>query len=360
MEEKMKKKRSSNIELLRIIFMLVIIAHHYVVNSDVINIILSNVTPAKRDIILLFFGSGGKIGINVFVLITGFFMCTQKITVKKFLKLFLEIEFYNIVIYLIFAIFKYEVFNFSILLKRMFIFEDVTSSFISCYLLFFLSIPFINKLINSMNKKEHLKLIALFVFIYSILGSMRNIVFKFNYISWFIILYLIGAYIRLYPNKYTKNNYIMGICLAIIIALWMLSVKKYLFYYVIDSNKILALLVAVFSFIFAKNIEMKSNKIINSFSQTCLGVLMIHANSNAMRTWLWKNLFRTASQYNNEKWLLCAIGTVFLIFLVCACIDLIRIYAIEKPFFKLYDICEEKIKQRRKTKIEKEILEISN
>ena len=35
----LKKERSSNIELFRIITMIIIVAHHYVVNSNLINII---------------------------------------------------------------------------------------------------------------------------------------------------------------------------------------------------------------------------------------------------------------------------------------------------------------------------------
>jgi hypothetical protein len=60
----------------------------------------ANVLSAN-SIFALIFGWGGKTGIDCFVLITGYFMCTSNITVKKFLKLLMEIEFYKIVIYLI-------------------------------------------------------------------------------------------------------------------------------------------------------------------------------------------------------------------------------------------------------------------
>lgn len=53
------KKRDSNLELYRIILMILIIAHHYVVNSDLINIILSNISNCK-SIFLLIFEHGEK------------------------------------------------------------------------------------------------------------------------------------------------------------------------------------------------------------------------------------------------------------------------------------------------------------
>ena len=76
--------RNSNLELLRIITMLLIVAHHYVVNSGLFQIggpIKSDLMSLK-SMFLLVFGAWGKIGINAFVLITGYFMCTSDITLR--------------------------------------------------------------------------------------------------------------------------------------------------------------------------------------------------------------------------------------------------------------------------------------
>ena len=86
-EDKKRLTRSSNIELFRIIIMLIIVAHHYVINSGLLTIVETQQNLKFRDIFLLIFGWGGKTGINCFVLITGYFMCTSNITVRKFCKL---------------------------------------------------------------------------------------------------------------------------------------------------------------------------------------------------------------------------------------------------------------------------------
>ena len=90
--------------------MLLIVAHHYVVNSGLMNydgpIYSSGFN--WRSVFLLIFGMWGKIGINCFVLITGYFMCRSKITLKKFLKLILEVLFYRTSIYYIFCISGYK------------------------------------------------------------------------------------------------------------------------------------------------------------------------------------------------------------------------------------------------------------
>lgn len=68
-------QRQSNIELFCIIVMLGIVAHHFVVNSGLLDLMLPTL-EYSNDVYLWLFGMWGKVGINCFVLITGYFMCT--------------------------------------------------------------------------------------------------------------------------------------------------------------------------------------------------------------------------------------------------------------------------------------------
>lgn len=68
--------------------MFFIVAHNYVVNSGLTadnGPIASNLLSIN-SIFLLLFGAWGKIGINCFVMITGYFMCKSNITLKKIYK----------------------------------------------------------------------------------------------------------------------------------------------------------------------------------------------------------------------------------------------------------------------------------
>ena len=77
--------------------MLMIIAHHYVVNSGITELYnFSQVSGNQMFLELL--GWGGKTGINCFLLITGYFMCKQDFTWRKFLKLYLEVKFYTLLL----------------------------------------------------------------------------------------------------------------------------------------------------------------------------------------------------------------------------------------------------------------------
>ena len=192
-----EKIRQSNLELFRIILIIAIVAHHYVVNSGLVQCIAR--TPDSFDsVFLLLYGAWGKTAINCFLMITGFFMCKQDISLKKFLKLLFAIEFYKILIGLIFIICDYTPLSLRTL-KNMLPLTEITQGFISCYLVFFLCIPFLNILIRNMTQKTHALLIGLLLLIYTILPSMSMGII-FNYVTWFCVVYILAAYIRCYPH----------------------------------------------------------------------------------------------------------------------------------------------------------------
>ncbi len=193
----LKKERNSNLELYRIITMLLIVAHHYVVNSGLIQI-MQNSETTFNSIFLYIFGMWGKTGINCFVLITGYFMCKSHITFRKFLKLLLEIEFYKIIIYLIFLLSGYENFSIKEMIKAFYPMTSNFNDFTFCFLLFFLCIPFLNILINNLSKGMHKKLLLLLLCIYTILYTLPGCYLPYNYVSWFCVLYIIASYIRFY------------------------------------------------------------------------------------------------------------------------------------------------------------------
>ncbi len=288
------KMRNSNIELFRIITMLFIVAHHYVFNSGLLNaegpILTNSISP--KSIFLLIFGAFGKTGINCFVLITGYFMCCSKLTVKKFAKLFFEIEFYTIVIWLIFLILGYEVFSVSNFVKMLLPIKSISNGFSSCYLAFMLFIPFLNILIKSINEKQHVILLILCLTLYTIIGTLPGFGITMNYVSWFIVLYFMGSYLRIYDKKIFSNTLFWGIATLFLFILSILSIiiMTYLgkdsFYFLIDSNKFLATTLALSAFIFFKNLNIKNSVFINTIAASTFGVLMIHANSDSMRKWL--------------------------------------------------------------------------
>lgn len=348
-EKYTSKPRQSNLELYRIIVMLLIVAHHYVVNSGVIKLMEVD-GFSSRSLFYYVFGMWGKIGINCFVLITGYFMCRSKITVRKFLKLFLEIEFYYIIIYFIFVLTGYLDFSISGLTQTFlwFVLRPVHDSFIHCFLIFWLFIPFLNILVNHLNQRQHGLLVLLSIVIYTVIGSLPKVGITFNYVEWFCVLYFIASYLRKYKIRCLDGRkgfwlMIVSIILAVgsVVALrWLSSFKNTnydAYFFVIDCNKIFALLVAVTSFSWFKELKIPHVPLINIIGATTFGVFLIHTRTSTMRQWLWKDTIDVAGHYTITHYILYSLFAVISVFLVCSFIDYLRIRLLEKPFFHFLD-----------------------
>lgn len=342
------KLRESNLELYRIIIMILIVAHHYVVNSGLIEVMKQDPTSLK-SLYLYVFGMWGKTGINCFILITGYFMCKSMITLRKFTKLFLWILFYDVVCYFIFLFSGYIDFSFIEFIKALLPIKSITDGFTSCFLIFFLTIPFLNILINNMNRQQHRWLLALLLFVYTFWAQIPLFSVRMNYVIWFDVLYLISSYIRLY-NVFDQISYkkwgwltllaiIISIFSVLMIVIFELPANAY--YFVSDSNAILAVIVSVCAFMFFKKVPLKYHKWINSVGASTFGVLLIHANSNTMRQWLWKDTLNNVGYYDNNIYLH-SIICVLCVFSVCIIIDQIRLKLIERPLFELLDKYMEK------------------
>lgn len=279
-----RQKRSSNFELLRILTMLCIIAHHYVVNSGITEKITQSNVLQWNSVFALIFGWGGKTGINVFVLITGYFMCKSKISLKKFLGIFFEIEFYEIVFYVFFISVGYESFSLKVFIRTIcFPIYDIGYGFCGSYLVFFLFIPYINLLIKNMDEKQHLSLVGLCLLVGMIFQTFLKAPSAFTYVGWFIVLYFISSYFRLhldgeYDNKWLRDIFshkkvwryavIFSLMLSWVsvvagAAVYHLLGENLIYYFVADSNKFLAVITAICLFQFFRNIEMGCNKVIN-------------------------------------------------------------------------------------------------
>ena len=336
-----KVPRSSNLELYRIICMLMIVAHHYVVNSG----LLADDSPmrtnpiAVNNVFLSFWGAWGKTGINCFLMITGYFMCTSNITLRKFVKLIGQIYLYKFLLYPILLIAGYETFSVSRLVKVIMPTWGFSDNFVGCFIAFWLTIPFLNILVHNMNKRQHELLLMLLLVIYTLLGSIPSFNVTFNYVTWFGIIYFIASYIRMYPNSLFDSEKLWGYMTLFSVLLALLSIFRFGFFFMSDSNKFFAVAVAVSSFLWFKNMNIRYSKVINAFGAGTFGVLLIHANSYAMHTWLWKDTIDVVGHYTMPigQLILFSIGVVLAIFVICNLIDQLRIATLEKWFFGWYD-----------------------
>lgn len=126
-------------------------------------------------------------------------------------------------------------------------------------------------------------------------------------------------------------------------------------FFVSDSNKLLAFLVSISTFMFIKNIHIRQSKWINTIASCTFGVLLIHANSDAMRQWLWKETCDNVGFFNSSMIYVHALCVPIIVFIACTIIDFCRQRFLERLYLdlvvkyiqtsKLYITCHNRLKK---------------
>lgn len=281
--------------------------------------------------------------VDIFVLISGYFLCTQRFKPSRIIKLAFAVLFYSVGWFLILTYVFQEPIARKALVKAFLPISYNQYWFISAYIGMYLLSPVINVLLRSLNQRQHLGTILLLLAMFSLWPDMLpyanplGISSKGYTMVWFVVLFIIAAYIRKYPMKIKPANAIKYYILTalVLLAIWIviaLAIRAdsfedewygmFTFYYY-RYNSLLVLTTAIFLFLTFINI-----KIENSFAQKAIafvapltmGVYLIHDNENA-RDIVWKGLCGLEPTIVAP---LLAIGYVTIVFFACLLIDEIR------------------------------------
>ena len=345
-----KGQRNSNLELLRIFAMVLIIAHHFAFHGfNNVDFVVSN----SNNYIIYFLTVFGKVGVDLFIILSAYFMVNSKFTFKKFLIVGGEVYFYSI---LFLVLFSYVLTPIKPISGESWFSSILPISqsaywFITDYLVLMLFSPFLNKFIHNISKKNYLNVLGISLILWCIYPTfLGGSCFDFNSIIWFIILYLIGGFIRLHVDIEKITN--KGLALLTIIAgivcygtyagsatlalvrhsdKWA-DFSKLLY----GQNSVFILIVAIAVFlIFLKRKEF-SNKFINYIAGSVLGVYLIHENM-FFRPYLWKGILKLSAHYNSHHFLLFAIGSIILVFIFATLADIVRRLTVEKVWIHILD-----------------------
>ena len=242
---------------------------------------LSNTNPNTFNYYLItFIESLCIVAVNVFIIITGYFSYKKNsIKVSKTVHLFSLCIFYGVLIYLFMIIIKHTIINkdsIGVLLKTI-----LNRWFVLSYIILYLFIPYLNKLINSISK-ENLKLLiiinTIFFYIFSTF-YINTLIHDNGYgIINFISLYFIGAYIGKYYDKKKIMKYktiAVYIGCALLTLLFSLLTNKEAFAY----SSVFNVVGAIALFLTFKNMNIKGNKLINKISTYTFSTYIIHENA---------------------------------------------------------------------------------
>lgn len=341
-------KRNSAIELCRILSMLMIVGCHFATHGG-FDFSASEITVPRLwwHVIEM----GGNHGVDVFVLITGYFLIGNtalKINPRKALRLWGQIFFYSVVLFVFGVAIGIEQFSLLQLANALIPVSAGLWWFATTYFVLFLLHPFINRLLRALDKREYQRLLALLLVMWCVIPTFTTYTLKSNQLWEFVVLYCIGGYIRLYGRDVRLKSgqfALLWLCAAAVVygssVVFMLLGRKIAvfgehptFFY--DRMSLPTLIQAVFFFMTFERLTMPNSKLINLIASATFGVYLIH-DSNITRPWLWKTVFVNARYQNSNYLIPYSVMAVLIVYTVCTLIDLARSRTVEVVYMKAVD-----------------------
>ncbi|APX71970.1 acyltransferase [Companilactobacillus allii] len=323
------RQRQSNFELLRIISMFLIVLHHYGIHGT-----FYEGTFSWQKVGLNLVTSFGKVGVNIFVLISAYFLVNKAFKLERIYRLILETLFYSYVVLVIFWFLdRNSPYLSHVNIIHLFFPIPLEYWFVNAFLFMLCLSPFMNILIHNMVRKTYVLLLSFLTVIWVIIPTVSNLKLAgYSDYAWFLYLYLLAGFIRNFGINISKAvlRWILfgsaAVTILLVADLNILGATHQLFMdyaiFFIFQNKIPIVLMSVSLFLLAKEWKLGSNRFINTVSSATLGVYLIHDNV-VIRVALWT--FVNNAQY---KTLLSSIGMGVIIsaviYVLCTIVDLVR------------------------------------
>lgn len=340
-----EKSRQLNTEVLRIAAMLMIIMLHLLDKGNVLKDFTLKM-GFNRSVAWII-ESVCMTSVNIYVLISGYYLSKSEMKVKKIVILWAQILFYSWIITAIYAIVAKGAFNFEHGIYDLIpLCMPVTGAhywFATVYMLLYIFFPFLNKGIEAMDKKRFRGILVSAIIVF----SLWNTILPFTQpltdregmdICWFVCLYLTAAYIRKYPEDFKLNKWIclllffvsavipfilgQGILLIDVILGKLGGYAKNFYPY----NSFFIFAASVFLFLFAIKCEIKCKawfgRIILFASQGTFGVYLLHEHN--LIKYLWPKWLNVENISETPFFVIHAIGTILLVFAAGILIDSVR------------------------------------
>ena len=332
-----KKDRLSNFELLRIISMLLIVMGHFFWHGE--GVAIGNGEPFLSVLLADWTRVYGKLGVDVFVLLSGYFLINQaEFKYSKLLKIWGQIFFYSIVFYLIAIKSGHAVFNLKELRMNLMPITYQGWWFASAYFFMFLVSPIINISLRKLTQETYQKLLVIFGISWSVFPTVLSVKMQSNDLLWFLFLYSVAAYIRLHV-KFENNNksiVFVGILLIVAIHFAIVIFGRRTGWWMTTQESLPIFLMALILFIVFINIRIETNYIINYVASTTFGIYLIHDNKYVSDFWR-VSIFDCQDALLMQNIIWYWILVAFVVFGLSFVIDLVRKMTVEKIYFWVLD-----------------------
>lgn len=211
------KKRMANMEALRLVAMMMVVSLHYLGKGELLGELNGTLAPKEYAAWLL--ESFSIAAVNVYVLISGYFLVETKFRIRRVITLVLQILFYSclipVILLLTGRLSPGEITLYSIW-QYIFPINMKQYWFMSAYVLMFLFTPILNAAVHAMKREQLQAVVILLLLVESLPKTVipaRLALDNEGYDAlWFIAVYLTAAYIRLYGIPFLEKKNRAAVC----------------------------------------------------------------------------------------------------------------------------------------------------
>ena len=299
------KERMANLELLRCVAMLMVVVLHYLDKGN----LLPELTESRLG------GAGALawllesfciVAVNVYMFISGYFLCTSSFKLSRLLQLWLQIWVYSVVFGLLGAftgVLREATFDTHYLLTLLFPVTMGHYWFMTAYVFLYLMLPMVGIAVKKMTKQQMRLALALLLVFFSIGKSVLPVSFEKDAQGydclWYLCVFLTAAYVRRFGVPFLEKKgrgfqLYAGNCLLIFAGTFLLR-----FLYLrtgrldtrlgmcLEYNHILPYLAAIglFAAFRRLRIEGRFAAMVNRVAPCTLGVYLLHENIGLRYSW---------------------------------------------------------------------------
>lgn len=335
--------RQPNFEILRVLAMLMVITLHYLSKGG----LLANTALQDNSLTNWLFWTLEAFSVsavNVYVLISGYFLVDKKFKLGKLAELWCQVFFYSVVVAMVLMLTGIVDFhNYMDLFQiQFFVFPVINGHywFATAYIMLYLFAPFLGAGVNKLNQRQHGTLILLLITIFSVAKTFIPFELALDdkgySVVWFLCLFLIAAYYRKYGFAFLQKKgkgflfFFISVCMMMLglgIATSLVSQTgkyTYVLSVPLSYNSIFVLCASVALFSGFAELKLKDNALTRFFVRIApytFGVYLLHEHLLLRYEWTqWLQVNHSYGMLRLPHLLL----SVIIVFTVGIIVDVIR------------------------------------
>ncbi len=338
-------KRQANFELLRILAMLMVVSMHFLSHTGGLPVAEEGRVPDGRETAGVLVESFCIVAVNVYVLISGYFLSQKGFSFRRLQRLWCQILFYTLLIPVGLTaagvLSAAELLNPYHVWNCLFPVQSGHYWFVTAYVVLLLFSPLLNAAVRAMSARQLRIAIGALLAFFCLGKSLSVLPFasdRYGYdFGWFICLYLTGACMRRHGSALLGRKKRCALLYAIscllvagseLFSLWLCGSRGILEYYAtvpFHYNYLFAYTGALGLFCLFAGLRIPAGKVsgwICQASRGAFGVYLIHEHVDISGRWTEWILGEPSG--HTAGYLIQMTESVLFLFLLCICIDLLR------------------------------------